>query len=121
MSRRRTVRTCSEPKCPHLTDHPSGKCDAHLSESRAAHDATRPGSSQRGYGSRWAKVIRPAFLARHPVCALCSAPSTVPDHWPVKRRDLVAAGVSDPDADHRLRPLCTECHNSETAKEARAA
>lgn len=27
------------------------------------------------------------------------------------RAELVAQGVPDPDADHRLRPLCTPCHN----------
>jgi len=58
MSRRRTVRTCSVPKCPNLTDHPSGKCAMHLTASRAAQDAARPSSSQRGYGPQHQKLRR---------------------------------------------------------------
>jgi 5-methylcytosine-specific restriction protein A len=55
-------------------------------------------------------VIRLAFLREHPLCVLCSELAEVPDHWPVKRADLVAAGVDDPDAFERMRPLCLSCH-----------
>jgi hypothetical protein len=40
----------------------------------------------------------------------------VPDHHPRSRRELIAAGVADPDADEYLRPLCAPCHNPETAR-----
>lgn len=42
--------------------------------------------------------------------------ATVADHHPTSRRELLTQGVTDPDADHRLRPLCTTCHNRETAR-----
>jgi hypothetical protein len=40
----------------------------------------------------------------------------VPDHHPVSRRQLVAIGVVDPDADEHLRPLCDACHGAETSR-----
>jgi 5-methylcytosine-specific restriction protein A len=55
-------------------------------------------------------------VGAHPWCVLCSKTVTVADHFPESRRGLVARGVSDPDAWSRLRPLCTSCHNRETAK-----
>ncbi|MEU8131949.1 hypothetical protein [Streptodolium elevatio] len=47
---------------------------------------------------------------------LCAHPATVADHFPSSRRQLIAAGVADPDAPERLRALCSPCHNRETAK-----
>jgi 5-methylcytosine-specific restriction protein A len=76
---------------------------------------TRPTASQRGYGSRWSRIRR-RFLRVNPTCALCPAPSEVPDHYPRSRKELLDQGVQDPDAFEYLRPLCTSCHNRETAK-----
>lgn len=115
---RTQIRVCSVAGCPELTT--SGKCAAHTAQAHAAFDATRESSAERGYGGRWRR-IRVAFLARFPICALCGAPSQVPDHWPITRRELVARGIANPDADEHLRPLCIPCHNSETAKATRAA
>ena len=75
----------------------------------------RPTAAQRGYGARWRRRRR-RYLAAHPICCLCPAPAEIPDHYPRSRRELVAAGVRDPDADEYLRPLCAPCHNRETAK-----
>ena len=63
----------------------------------------------------WTKR-RAAFLRANPFCCLCGAPSTVADHWPDSRRQLLRRGVTDPDSDHRLRPLCATCHGRETVR-----
>lgn len=75
---------------------------------------TRPTAAQRGYGHRWQRTRR-RYLRRHPTCILCGQPAQVPDHHPHSRKQLVAMGVRDPDADQHLRPLCIPCHNRETA------
>ncbi len=75
----------------------------------------RPNSNARGYGVRWQRIRR-RFLRANPTCALCSEPSEVPDHYPRSRKQLLTAGVEDPDDPQFLRPLCTSCHNTETAK-----
>lgn len=64
-------------------------------------------SAQKGYGHRW-RVNARAFLAENPICVLCGDLARVADHWPVPRREL-AGVVDDPDAWHRLRPLCMWC------------
>lgn len=74
-------------------------------------DQTRGNSNTRGYGSTWRRVIRPAFLRANPICVLCGALATVPDHYPETRASLVARGVPDPDAFERLRALCKPCHD----------
>lgn len=76
---------------------------------------SRPTAAQRGYDARW-QCRRKRYLASHPICALCPHPAKVADHYPRSRRQLIADGVRDPDADAYLRPLCTNCHNKETAK-----
>jgi 5-methylcytosine-specific restriction protein A len=94
------------------------RCPAHAADGRAAADARRPSAAERGYGAAWRRR-RAEFLAANPICCLCGGPATVPDHWPRTRRELVAAGVVDPDADVYLRPLCERDHNRETARAPR--
>lgn len=107
-----TMQVCSVPGCPELSDR--GKCPTH----RRAAEAKRGSAAERGYDAAWQKRSK-AFLASHPVCVLCGGKAEVSDHWPKTRRQLVAEGVRDPDADQHLRPLCTRDHNAETAKAAR--
>lgn len=76
---------------------------------------SRPSSAERGYDAKWRRRRR-RYLRTHPDCCLCDEPATVPDHWPRSRRELVIAGVKDPDVDEFLRPLCIHCHNRETAR-----
>lgn len=99
---------CSVPGCPELTT--SGRCKEH--EREATKNRETPGTS--AYGPRWPRIRR-AYLYAHPWCLLCTGPATVADHHPLSRRQLRAQAVPDPDAWHRLRPLCTSCHNGETA------
>jgi 5-methylcytosine-specific restriction protein A len=49
------------------------------------------------------------------MCVDCGARATTSDHAPVSRRDLIAAGVTDPDADRYLQARCTPCHSRRTA------
>ena len=44
--------------------------------------------------------------------------ATVADHWPLTRRELVAAGL-DPDHPARGRGLCAPCHAKATALDPR--
>lgn len=112
MARPLRIQVCSVPGCPELTK--GGRCADHQ---RAA-EQQRGSAAQRGYGGRAWRVARRAVLRRDPVCVLCHKQfATVADHWPTSRRDLLAAGVADPDAPHRLRALCASCHGSETARE----
>jgi 5-methylcytosine-specific restriction enzyme A len=106
---------CTTPGCGTPTPA-GGRCETCRSRRRADSDRIRGDATQRGYGEHWRTVIRPAYLTRRPRCALCGRAATIPDHHPRSRRDLVAAGVADPDADEHLRPLCGPCHSRETAR-----
>lgn len=105
----RALKVCSTPGCPELVA--SGRCATCSADA----DRARGTAAARGYGRRWSRHRRPAYLARNPICCLCGALATIPDHWPVDRRTLVLQGVADPDADEHLRPLCGGCHRTETA------
>ncbi|WP_329369655.1 HNH endonuclease [Streptomyces sp. NBC_01483] len=72
-------------------------------------------TTAKGYGVKWER-IRKRYLYAHPWCVLCSKTTTATDHFPESRRALVAKGAKDPDAFSRLHPLCTSCHNKETAR-----
>jgi 5-methylcytosine-specific restriction protein A len=102
-------RICSTPGCPEITD--GGRCPTCTTRS----EQRRGSAAQRGYDARW-RAKRAAYLRRHPTCVLDGAIATVADHHPLSRRDLVAQGVPDPDADHRLRALCAGCHGKATAE-----
>lgn len=116
----RALKVCSVPQCPELCE--SGRCDAHRREASMA----RGGYAERGGGgsNAW-RGARAACLLRDPICVCtntehghgdrCYAPSNVADHYPDSKRDLVAMGVADVDALHRLRGVCTSCHNRHTA------
>ncbi len=109
----RTMRVCSTPSCPEL-HRDGGKCP----RCRAEAEAKRGTSSQRGYGNEHRTRFRAAVLAMHPTCtvqAACNgAPSTVADHWPLSRRELVEQGL-DPNDPTRGRGTCGPCHGVATA------
>lgn len=94
------------------------RCGTPVSGSRCTKCAARKRDTNNGWrynDTEW-KTSRLAYLLEYPVCCLCGEPSFIPDHHPTSRRDLIAQGVTDPDAWHRLRPLCETCHRRETAK-----
>lgn len=106
---RRPRRPCTIPGCPELTPR-GGRCPAH--EREANRERASRGST---YDVRWQRIRR-AYLYNHPWCVLCGTAATVADHFPLSRRELVARGEPNPDAWKHLRPLCTSCHNRETAR-----
>lgn len=104
---------CSQPGCPELVT--TSKCAEHSKQARKARTVTGTKSSKpSGYGADW-PTIRGRFLYRNAWCVLCGAPSTVADHHPLTFKALKAQGVADPHSDHRLRALCSRCHNQHTA------
>lgn len=116
----RALSVCSSIGCPELTAR-AGRCD----NCRRAADKQRGTARQRGYTGKLWRSRRRACLKRDLFCrctdanhahgATCMAPTTVADHWPTSRRELVAQGVTDPDRLDRLRGLCKLCHDRSTA------
>jgi 5-methylcytosine-specific restriction protein A len=116
----RALKTCSTPSCPELVA--SGRCAGCNKQA----DAQRGSRHQRGYGRQHEQRFRRQVLLREPLCVcsdethghgpLCLAQSTDADHWPLSRRELVAAGL-DPNDPERGRGLCSTCHKRSTARE----
>jgi 5-methylcytosine-specific restriction protein A len=105
-----SLTVCSRPGCASLTS--SGRCDGCKREAEQA----RGSASQRGYGSRHRDRFRKGTLAKDPVCVLCmTAPSTVADHHPLDRRELVQQGLDPNDPQHG-RGLCKRCHDRSTSE-----
>lgn len=111
-------RVCPVAGCPTITT--GGRCDTHQRDA----DLARGTATQRGYTSRGHQRFRRTVLRRDPACvctdmnhghpALCGARSTVADHWPRSRRQLVDAGANPDDPAHG-RGLCKPCHDRRTA------
>jgi 5-methylcytosine-specific restriction protein A len=111
MTRARAMKVCSKPGCPAVVPAGVGRCPPCAGEA----DRARGTASQRGYTSSGHRSFRRAVLRRDPVCVACrAAPSTVADHYPASRRELVDAGL-DPDNPARGRGLCASCHGRATA------
>ncbi len=119
---------CTTSGCPVILDaaDPRSRCATH---SRDA-DRARGTATQRGYGHAHRTRFRPGVLAKHPTCQChdphrdpaldhppghCPRWSTVADHWPLGRDELVAAGM-DPDDPAHGRGLCASCDRPQTAR-----
>lgn len=98
-------------RCKQL--HPDiGMCPA----CRRAGDRDRGTSTQRGYSGLHRSRFRAGVLTADPICVLChTRPATVADHYPLSRRELVAAGL-DPDDPVHGRGLCSRCDRTQTAQ-----
>lgn len=103
----KALSVCPTSGCPALT--PGGRC----AECKAEAEKLRGSASSRGYGSRHRSEFRDAVLRREPSCRLCGAPSTVADHWPIDRKELVRQGLN-PNDPTRGRGLCATCHGKAT-------
>lgn len=105
------MRVCSTPGCPTVYDGPQSRCPAH----RGQADKARGTTHERGYNTAGHRAFRRAVIERDMVCVLCGLrPSTVADHYPTSRRDLISAGMN-PNDPSRGRGLCKPCHDRETA------
>lgn len=104
------MRVCSVHGCPEVYPKAEGsRCLTHR------RDADRARGS-RGYATKGHRAFRTAVIQRDPICVLCRLrPSTVADHHPYSRRDLIEAGLNPNDPRHG-RGLCKPCHDSETAR-----
>jgi 5-methylcytosine-specific restriction protein A len=101
---------CNVPGCATISDQP--RCTEH----RRQADRLRGSATQRGYTSRGHLAFRSAVLRRDPICVICHlAVSTIADHFPISRRDLIEQGLNPNDPQHG-RGLCASCHGSETAR-----
>jgi 5-methylcytosine-specific restriction enzyme A len=80
-------------------------------ERRAAIDAQRPTSAERGYDAAWRRC-RKLFLAKHPACVSCAMPATDVDHV-ISIRDRPDLRLSW----SNLRPYCHRHHSRRTATE----
>ena len=74
-------------------------------ERKARAEVNRPSARERGYDSKWDKE-RVAYLAAHPTCTRCPAPSTVVDHVTPHRGDRKLFWSRS-----NWQPLCTTCHS----------
>lgn len=116
----RAWKTCScvgcashDKGCPEVVPQGTSRCD----DCEHTADRARGTATARGYNSPAYRASKPVVLRRDPICTVCgTAPSTIPDHWPTSRRDLVAQDVRNPDHPSRMRGVCAPCHRSETAK-----
>lgn len=105
-------RVCSVAGCPELFDQAEGsRCRTHQRQA----DRDRGTASQRGYTGKGHQRFRSAVLNRDPICVLCRlAQSTVADHYPDSRRELIEQG-HDPNDPACGRGLCKPCHDRSTA------
>lgn len=104
------MKVCNVHGCPNLFTGTGGRCDTHRREARASR------TTNRVYQSQGHRAFRAAVLARDPICVACNlAPSTVADHHPHTRRELVELGLN-PNDPTRGRGLCKLCHDRWTAQ-----
>lgn len=104
-----TMRVCSKPGCPNLHNG-RGMCPT----CRARADKIRRPHGN-PYNTRGHQTFREAVLTRDPICTLCrKAQSTVADHYPLDRVDLIEQGLDPNDPKHG-RGLCKHCHDTHTA------
>lgn len=110
---------CPTVTCPNITS--GGRC----ATCAAKAERRRGTAAQRGYDSRHRCTFRRGVLLRNPLCVCtdqghdhgpkCLRPSSVADHHPLSRRELVDAGL-DPNDPRHGRGLCEGCHNRHTSE-----
>lgn len=108
------MRVCSVHGCAEIYPTSEG---SRCSGCRKAADKGRGTATQRGYTGAGHRTFRNAVLTRDPICVECGLrQSTVADHYPVSKRDLIAQGLNSNDPE-RGRGLCKPCHDVSTARE----
>lgn len=116
---------CTVPACGALVTG-GGRCPKCRADARRESDSRRGDAPARGYGPGHYRRFRPQVLRRDLVCRCdlmvcdhggqpCRRRSTVADHWPLSRRELVARGM-DPDDPRHGRGLCPRCDKRQTAR-----
>ncbi|TDP94620.1 5-methylcytosine-specific restriction protein A [Leucobacter luti] len=105
------MRVCSTHGCPELYPASQGsRCPTHQAQADKARGAAR----QRGYNSKGHHAFRTAVIHRDPVCVACHLrPSTVADHHPHGRDELIRLALNPNDPRYG-RGLCAPCHGRAT-------
>jgi len=105
------MRVCSIHGCPEIYASTEGsRCAKHR---REAEQARRPEGSP--YATAGHRRFRTTVLQRDPICVQCGlALSTVADHHPHTRKELIALGLNPNDPQFG-RGLCKTCHDRHTA------
>lgn len=116
--------------CPRCHQPATGRCPCRQPQ-RTTAERERGSAHARGYGRRHQLRFRAPILRRDIYCTCtdptcrthrdrttCTALSTVADHWPLTRRELVARGL-DPDDPQYGRGLCKTCHDHATGTDER--
>lgn len=107
----RALTVCSSFGCTAKIPQGQGRCSTCKAN---ADKARRPEGNP--YATKGHQRFRREVLDRDPICVLCELrASTVADHYPTERRDLVDQGL-DPDDPDYGRGLCAPCHAAETAE-----
>lgn len=105
------MRVCSIPGCPEIFPRSEGsRCTTHRKQA----DRNRGTAKERGYTGAGHRAFRTAVLQRDPICQCGTAESTVADHHPRSRRELIEAGLNPNDPTYG-RGLCAPCHSRATA------
>lgn len=111
------MKPCTWPGCGTLVPSTQRRCDMHRKQEEKARTARRranPNDQIHFHNSRlWRDQIRPDFLRRNPLCAVCleqgrTTPAAVVDHIV-----SITDGGSRTD-DNNLQGLCKSCHESKT-------
>lgn len=114
------MHACSTPGCPEVTTR-AGRCD----DCRREAERHRGSASSRGYDREHRTRFRPGVLAAHPTCqcgpdheahkgTICPSWSTVADHWPQSKRELIELGLDSNDPQFGIG-RCKPCHDHSTA------
>lgn len=103
------MKVCNVALCPTLFEGKGGRCPAHATQARRAR------TSNKVYNTAGHHNFRDAVLTRDTICTACGlALSTVADHYPRTRIELVALSLN-PNEPQYGRGLCASCHNKHTA------
>lgn len=104
------MKVCNVAGCPTLFDNAGGRCPEHATQARQAR------TSNKVYNTRGHRAFRDAVLKRDLVCVTpdCNEWSTVADHYPLTRIELVTQGLNPNDPQYG-RGLCATHHNKHTA------
>jgi 5-methylcytosine-specific restriction protein A len=106
------MRVCSVPGCPTIYNGTTTRCPTHQQEANETHWANTRDYNTPGHRTQF----RPAVLKRDPICVIChKAPSTVADHHPLTRRELLAVGKNPNDPQYG-RGLCTTCDHRQSGQ-----
>ena len=106
------MRVCSVHGCGEIYPrHEGTRCATH----RAEADRRRGTATERGYTSKGHQAFRRAVISADPVCVACRLrPSTIADHYPHSRKELIELSLNPNDPAYG-RGLCKPCHDRETA------